>query len=99
MKLTLQEVIKVIQENEPKLRKFGVKEIYLFGSVARGEAKDSSDVDFFVDFGSEGTTYFNLVDLQDFLTSKLGKQVDLGTKQSLHPALKDQILREAVRVA
>lgn len=97
MKLTAQDVIKIIKENELELRKFGVKEIYLFGSVVRGEAKETSDVDFFVNFGPEGTDFFTLYDLEKFLELKLNTKVDLGTK--LHPALKDQIMREALRVA
>lgn len=99
MKLTLQDVSKIIKENEPELRKFGVKEIYLFGSVVRGEAKKDSDVDFFVEFGPEGTDFFTLYDLEKFLEKKLNTKVDLGTRRSLHPLLRDQILREAVRVA
>ena len=50
MKLTIEDVKKIISENESEIRKFGVKEIYLFGSVVRGEAKETSDVDFFVVF-------------------------------------------------
>ena len=100
MKLSIADVKKIISENEAEIRKFGVEEIYLFGSVVRGEAKETSDVDFFVVFEpSFPATYFTIVELQDFLTEILGKQVDLGTKRSLHPALKDQIIREAVRVA
>jgi len=50
MKLTVQDVVKIIKENEAEIRKFGVKEIYLFGSVVRGEAKETSDVDFLIVF-------------------------------------------------
>ena len=97
MKLTVQDVVKIIKENDFEIRKFGVKEIYLFGSVVRGEAKENSDVDFYVNFGPEGTDFFTLHDLEHFLEVKLKTKVDLGTK--LHPALKDQIMREALRVA
>jgi len=98
MKLTTQDVLKVIKENEAEIRKFGVKEIYLFGSVVRGEAKETSDVDFFVVFEESARVgYFKLIELQMFLESKLNTAVDLGTK--LHPALKDQVMREALHVA
>ncbi len=97
MKLTVDDVKRVLKENEPEIRKFGVKEVYLFGSVVRGEAKETSDVDFLVIFGPEGTDFFTLYDLEQFLESKLKTKVDLGTK--LHPMLKDQIMREALRVA
>jgi predicted nucleotidyltransferase len=97
MKLTVDDVKKVLSENEIEIRKFGVKEIYLFGSVVRGEAKETSDVDLLVKFGPEGTDFFTLYDLEQFLEVKLKTKVDLGTK--LHPMLKDQIMREALRVA
>ena len=98
MKLTIEDVKKIISENEAEIRKFGVKEIYLFGSVVRGEAKETSDVDFFVVFEELSKVgYFKLIQLQLFLESKLSTAVDIGTK--LHPMLKDQILKEALRVA
>lgn len=98
MKLTTQDVIKIITENESEIRKFGVKEIYLFGSVVRGEAKETSDVDFLIVFEpGYPASFFTLYDLEQFLTDKLNTKVDLGTK--LHPMLKDQIMREALRVA
>ena len=97
MKLTAQDVVRIIKENETEIRKFGVKEIYLFGSVVRGEAKETSDVDLLVTFGSEGADFFTLYDLEQFLEAKLRTKVDLGTK--LHPMLKEQIMREAIRVS
>jgi len=100
MKLTVQDVIKAVKENESEIRKFDVKEIYLFGSVVRGEATDNSDVDFFVVFeDSAKVGFFKLMKLQNFLTEKLKTPVDLGTKKALHRLLRDQILREALRVA
>ena len=44
MKLTVADVKKIISENEAEIRKFGVKEIYLFGSVVRGEAYETCDI-------------------------------------------------------
>lgn len=100
MKLTLEDVQKTIKNHEAEIRKFGVKEIYLFGSVVRGDAKETSDVDFFVVFENPTQVgLLTLVELQLFLESKLNKPVDLGTKKSLHRLLKDQIIQEAIRVA
>jgi predicted nucleotidyltransferase len=97
---TLNDVKKIISANEQHLRQFGVKEIYVFGSVARGEAKETSDIDFFVVL-DEGVQigFLRFVELELFLSEKLNAKVDLGTKKSLHPLLRDQILREAIRVA
>ena len=98
MKLTIDDVKTILKDNEPKIRKLGVKEIYLFGSVVRGEAKETSDVDFLIVFEpTYPASFFTLYDLEQLLTEKLKTRVDLGTK--LHPMLKDQIMREALRVA
>ena len=98
MKLTIEDVRKILKENEIEIRKFGVKEVYLFGSVVRGEAKETSDVDFLIVFEpTYPASFFTLYDLEQFLTEKLNTRVDHGTK--LHPMLKDQIMREALRVA
>lgn len=100
MKVTIDQVQKIIKENEPEIRSMGVKEVYVFGSVARGEANDKSDVDVFVVFEeSAKATLFTLARLQFFLEKKLKTSVDLGTKNSLHRLLKDHILKEAIRVA
>ncbi|PWU18438.1 MAG: nucleotidyltransferase [Bdellovibrio sp.] len=99
MKLTLQDVVRVVKDNETEIRKFGVQEVYIFGSVARGDSTSSSDVDIFVEFGPSGCDFFTLYDLEKFLEQKLQTRVDVGTKRALHPLLKDKIMREAVRVA
>ena len=99
MKYTLNEVKKIIQEHESELHKFGVQELYLFGSVVRGESTDNSDVDFLVVLDEQGTDLFNLINLNQFLEDLLNTKVDLGTKKSLRKSIKDQVLKEAVRVA
>lgn len=101
MKYDLRDVQKVIKDHEPELReRFKVGELYVFGSVARGESRDESDIDLFVEFeASARPTLIDLMKLIHFLEELFHKKVDLGTKRSLHPALRDQILREAIRVA
>lgn len=98
--MKLQDVERIIKQNESEIRAMGVKEIYIFGSVVRGEANPKSDVDCFVVFDENAKAGFlKLAKLQLFLESKLNTSVDLGTKASLHHELKERILREAVRVA
>ncbi len=101
MKYNLRDVQKVIKDHESELRsRFKLSEIYVFGSVVRGDAKDESDIDFFVEYEPEAkTTLIDMLKLIHFLEAQFQTKVDLGTKRSLHPALRDQILREAVRVA
>lgn len=90
--------LNIINENRGLLRdKYFVKEIGIFGSVARGEQTTASDVDVLVEF-SEPVGFFVFLDLEDFLSRTFGKNVDLVTKRALKPSVKDQILKEAVYV-
>ena len=77
----------------------GATSLYLFGSCARNEAKPDSDIDLFVDY--DPARRFSLVDLaavQSLLEDRLTAKIDLTTRDSLHPLLRDGIERSAVRV-
>ncbi|MDQ0357363.1 putative nucleotidyltransferase [Rhodoplanes tepidamans] len=77
----------------------GATALYLFGATARDEAEPDSDLDLFLDYDPEKK--FSLVDLVGiklFLEEELGVEVDLTTRDSLHPALKRAIVDSAVRV-
>lgn len=77
------------------LEKNGVKRAALFGSVVRGEAAEESDIDILVEF--EGRkSLLDLAGLQIEIQELLGKKVDVLTYGSLHPLLKDRILKEQV---
>jgi hypothetical protein len=75
----------------------GVVRASIFGSVARGEATDTSDVDFLVEF-EKGRTLVDLAGLRLDLCEALGRDVDVATPGSLHPKLRDRILGELVPV-
>lgn len=77
----------------PTLKRQGVTRAALFGSVVTGEVKKKSDVDILVDF-SNRKSLLDLVRLQFILEDKLGRKVDLLTYNSIHPLLKDIILKE-----
>jgi len=77
----------------PTLKRQGATKVALFGSVVRGEAKKKSDIDILVDF-NEKKSLLDLVRLQFVLEDKLGKKVDLLTYNSIHPLLKNIILKE-----
>jgi len=82
------------------LQQFAVRQLRLFGSTLRGEAGDASDIDLLVDYDPAARVgLFAFVRLQRRLSELLGRRVDLATPDALHPALRDGILREAVRVA
>jgi predicted nucleotidyltransferase len=73
----------------------GARNVRVFGSVQRGEASGSSDLDLLVDM-SEGRSLLDLVALGDDLEEALGIAVDVVTEKSLSPYLRDRILAEAV---
>jgi predicted nucleotidyltransferase len=73
----------------------GPRNVRVFGSVQRGEATGSSDLDLLVDM-SEGRSLFDLIALGDELKAVLGVEIDVVTEQSLSPYLRDRILAEAV---
>lgn len=75
----------------------GVLRASVFGSVARGEATGQSDVDFLVEF-EMGRTLVDLSGLRLDLCGVLGRDVDIATPGSLHPKLRDHILKELVPV-
>ena len=77
----------------PILKKYGVSRASLFGSFARGEATEKSDVDILIDL-PKGMSLFGFADLKMELEAKLEKDVDLVTYRSIHPLLKDVILKE-----
>jgi hypothetical protein len=77
----------------------GATSLYLFGSAARDEADAGSDLDLFVDY--DPTRKFSLIDLVGIklmLEDELGTKVDLTTRDSLHPMLRERIEHSAVRV-
>ena len=98
MKPSLSRVKDKISENKSVLRdSYNVSNIGVFGSVARTDATEKSDIDVLVEF-SEPIGLFKFVELQDFLTKILDRKVDLVTKKALKPIIKDEILREVVYV-
>jgi uncharacterized protein len=75
-----------------------VSSLYLFGSIARGEDDQASDVDLLVEFSGH-PTLFTLGRLQDDLAAVLGRSVDIGTPRSLRAEFAPQVLTERIRVA
>jgi hypothetical protein len=88
-----------LAELMPEARaRFGVRELAVFGSVARGDASNASDLDVLVDF--VGTATFDgFMGLKLFLEDSLGVKVDLVTRAALKPRLRARIEAEARRVA
>jgi len=95
-----EEIIETIRKNNELLVRHHVRSLSVFGSVVRGEAGPDSDVDILVEFQPDAAVgLFEFIRLRNDLSALLGMEVDLGTPDALHPALKEDILKEAVHVA
>jgi len=77
----------------PILKRYGVKKASVFGSYVRGEQTRKSDIDILVEFNAE-KSLLDLAGLKIELEEKLGMKVDILTYKSLHPLIKDHILKE-----
>ena len=93
----LDSIRQTLREALPTLREsHGVESLAVFGSVARGDAGTSSDVDLLVRFQGEPPGMFGFVRLQRHLSELLGLSVDLVMETALKPRLRERILAEAV---
>lgn len=93
------EALTRLRQNADALRGMGATSLYLFGSTAIDRANPTSDIDLFIDY--DPARRFSLIDLvgiKQFLEEALPAEVDITTRDSLHPMLKDEIERSAVRV-
>jgi predicted nucleotidyltransferase len=97
--LTKQELEKKLAAHRIELRKMGVVSLAVFGSVARNESTQQSDIDLLVDFDRD-VGLFHLFEIQHRLEEIIGvPKIDLIQKGALHPALRERILSETVNVA
>ena len=92
------EAISRLQQHEAELKRLGVEHLYMFGSTARGEAGDDSDVDLFFDHEKGKLGLFELMDVKERAASILGGKTDIMTRNSLHPRLRKRIEEAAVLI-
>jgi len=91
------EIIKVLNTNKEELKsKYKVKAIRIFGSYAKGEQKETSDIDIIVDF-EEYPTLIEFLRIQEELENLLGVKVDLLTEESISPFIKPYI-KEVIEI-
>ncbi len=95
---TVENIKKVLNRHKKVLQtKFNVKEMGIFGSYVRNEQKKQSDLDILVEF-EEVPSFFQFIELEDYLKDILGVSVDLVRKKALREELREIILRETVEV-
>jgi predicted nucleotidyltransferase len=90
-------VLSKLRLHEPELRAAGIVHLRLFGSVARGDATDQSDVDLMADLDrSKRLTLVGMVHLENRLSDLLGVKVDLSAADSMKDPVRKRALREAI---
>ena len=93
------EAIARLQSQSKAAQALGATAMYLFGSTARDDATEASDLDLFIEYDLESRfSLIDLVGIQQLLESQLGRTVDLTTRDSLNPLLKAGIEASALRI-
>lgn len=93
------ETIDRLKRQANVIKDMGATSLYLFGSFAHDEARNGSDIDLFIDYDPNSRfNAFDLVGIKQFLESELGIEVDITTRDGLHPMLRADIERSALRV-
>lgn len=96
--MTVQETIELLSSRMPEIRRrFGVRELAIFGSVARNQARPGSDVDVLVEF-ADRPTFDNYMGLKLHLEELFAASVDLAIRSDLRPSLRPRIEQESVHV-
>ena len=91
-------IIAILRRHSVDLRRLGASRLFLFGSVARGEAGSASDVDLFFDFEDTRFSLVELVALRRRISELVQAPVDVMSRGSIHPRLRADIEGAAVRV-
>ena len=93
------EIKELLQEKRAEILKiaaqYGASNVRIFGSVARGEAKADSDIDFLMDIQA-GRSLLNRIALIQDLEDLLDRKVDVAKPEILHECIREQILKEAI---
>jgi len=99
-RITRQAVLDKIAGAKQDLRRMHVTRLELFGSVARNEADETSDVDLLVEFEPEARiSLFDFAEVEEYLERLLGCKVELVMRHCVIPELRERIYGEAIRVA
>jgi uncharacterized protein len=89
-----EDILQKLDENRDTIRSFGVVRLGIFGSYARGEQTETSDLDFLVVFDRPSPA--NYFDLKFFLETLFGRKVDLVMEDTIKPRIRSTVLEETV---
>ncbi|MEK7404152.1 MAG: nucleotidyltransferase family protein [Acidobacteriota bacterium] len=96
---TKEDVLKILSDNQSRLRALGVLRLGLFGSFVRGQQIADSDVDILVEFQQGQKTFDHFIRISFLLEDLLGRRVELVTPEALSPHIGPHILAEVEHVA
>lgn len=97
--MTRNEILDFLKVHRDELRQaFGVQEIALFGSYARENATEDSDIDIAVELADAGKTLTNFFGLKRYLEEHLGKRIDLGIGSAMKPIVRKTAHKDMLHV-
>jgi predicted nucleotidyltransferase len=93
------DALRLLREHAEPIRAIGATSLYLFGSTARDDADENSDLDLFIDY--DGDSKFSAIELlriKHYISDTLRIDADVITRDGLHPVIRDEIVASAERV-
>ena len=98
LSVTLEDTLQTLRAHLPEMsQRYHVKSLGIFGSFIRGEQEEGSDLDILVEFDSP-PTFFQFIEMEDYLSELLGVRVDLVMRSALKPRIGERVLSEVVLV-
>jgi len=91
-------VIRTLRAREAELRAEGISHVFLFGSVARGEADEESDVDLFYDYEPDRFGFLQFMKIRDLAPEIIGQPVDIMPRDGIHQRIRASVEKTAVKV-
>lgn len=93
------DIITFLQAHKEEMaQRFGVTSVGLFGSYAREEAREESDIDIAIELAPEKKSLGNFLGIRRYLEQQFGRTVDLGIESTLKPLAREMIAREIIHV-
>ncbi len=94
-----QDAIRCLREHADAIKAIGATSMYLFGSAARDEAREASDLDLFIDYDQDSRfSAIELLRIKHYVSDALAIDADVTTRDGLHPLIREEVVASAERV-